>query len=310
YRTFIIETACFSWLSYTLSYQVYFILKMNYELFWSMTVPKAVDQDFGEDAIIPCSFTTPYENYKNDTTAIWKTKSRVIFRCVSKGNLSESGQNCTESTGRYSLHGDPRSNNISLRIKNVLFMDVETYFCRVELSKPRDAYETTTGTILNIRAVPQTLERTPPPTVTWICPENINASLVSVQSSFVRASSSIPANLPNTNYTCQIHGKNRTQHLSIYYRGAQEQQQQIPFPFFLVVTILSAVFFIIFLVTLAVLYKKGKEHPSLTYYNFSKYLVGTDPRKGVLSPPQRAQFNEALIGQTRSCFLNTCNTRL
>ncbi|KAL7839631.1 hypothetical protein SRHO_G00262890 [Serrasalmus rhombeus] len=243
---------------------------------WSMTVPKAVDQDFGEDAIIPCSFTTPYENYKNDTTAIWKTKSRVIFHCVSKGNLSESGQNCTESPGRYSLHGDPRSNNISLRIKNVLFMDVETYFCRVELSKPRDAYETTTGTILNIRAVPQTLESiyiqtlpsgaqvvvcdvkgTPPPAVTWICPENINASLVSVQSSFVRASSTIPANLPNTNYTCQIHGKNRTQHLSIYYRGAQEQQQQIPLMLLIIFVILSGIFLILFV---AVMYKKGGDH--------------------------------------------------
>ncbi|XP_037387430.1 sialic acid-binding Ig-like lectin 15 isoform X2 [Pygocentrus nattereri] len=231
---------------------------------WSMTVPKAVEQNFGEDAIIPCSFTAPYQDYQGNLKAIWRTKSQVIFRCVSKGNPSESGQNCTESNGRYSLSGDPRRNNISLRIKNTLFMDAERYFCRVELNKQGGAYETSTGTILNIRGeqfVACDVKGTPPPTVTWIFPENINASLVSVQSSLSRASSTIPANLPNTNYTCQIHGKNRTQHLSIYFRGAQEQQQQIPFPFFLVVTILSAVFFIIFLVTLAVLYKKGSsEH--------------------------------------------------
>ncbi|KAL6465543.1 hypothetical protein MHYP_G00256760 [Metynnis hypsauchen] len=187
---------------------------------WSMTVPEAVDQNIGEDAIIPCSFTAPYQDYQ------------------------------------------------------------EKYFCRVELSKQGGAYETSTGTILNIRAVPQALESiyiktrpsgeqfvscdvkgTPPPTVTWIFPENMNASLVSVQSGLSRASSSIPANLPNTNYTCQIHGKNRTQHLSIYFRGAQEQQHQIPFPLFLVVTILSGVFLILFVVTLAALYEKGSSEP-------------------------------------------------
>ncbi|KAL7836582.1 hypothetical protein AOLI_G00278660 [Acnodon oligacanthus] len=247
---------------------------------WLMMVPEAVDQNMGEDAIIPCSFTAPYQDYQDNITVIWRTKSQVIFRCLSKGNTSESGQNCSESTERYSLSGNPRRNNISLRIKNVSFMDKDKYFCRVELNKKGDAYETSTGTILNIQALPQALENiyirilpsgeqfvtcdvkgTPPPTVTWIIPENMNASLVSVQSSFDRASSSIPANLPNTNYTCQIHGENGLQYRSIYYRGAQEQQQQIPFPLFLVVTILSGIFFILFVVTLAVLYSKGSAEP-------------------------------------------------
>ncbi|XP_036420326.1 sialic acid-binding Ig-like lectin 15 [Colossoma macropomum] len=247
---------------------------------WSMTVPGAVDQKFGEDAIIPCTFTTPYPDYRHDITAIWQTKWQVIFRCVSKGNLSESGHNCTESTGRYSLSGDPRRHNISLRIKNVLFMDAERYFCRVELSMPGAAYKTSTGTILNIRAVPQTLDSiyirtlpsgeqfvtcdvkgTPPPMVTWIIPENMNASLVSVQSGFAGASSSIPANLPNTNYTCQIHGKNGLQNRSIYFSGAQEQQQQIPLILLIIFVILSGVFFVLFVVTLAVLYKKGSSDP-------------------------------------------------
>ncbi|KAL6465542.1 hypothetical protein MHYP_G00256750 [Metynnis hypsauchen] len=245
---------------------------------WSMMVPEAVDQNIGEDAIIPCSFTAPYQDYQGNITVIWRTKSQVIFRCLSKGNLSESGQNCSESTERYSLSGNPRRNNISLRIKYVSFMDRDKYFCRVELSKEGDAYETSTGTILNIRAVPQALESiyiqtlpsgeqfvacdvkgTPPPAVTWIFPENTNASLVSVQSGFDRASSSIRANLPNTNYTCQIHGENGLQYRSIYYRGVQEQQQQIPFPLFLVITILSGIFFILFVVALAMLYNKGKE---------------------------------------------------
>ncbi|XP_036454871.1 sialic acid-binding Ig-like lectin 15 [Colossoma macropomum] len=247
---------------------------------WSMTVPEAVDQDIGEDAIIPCNFTTPYPDYQGNITVIWRTKSQVIFRCLSKGNLSESGHNCSESTEHYSLSGNPRRNNISLRIKTVSFMDRDKYFCRFELDKKEDAYETTTGTILNIRAVPQTLDSiyiqtlpsgeqfvtcdvkgTPPPTVTWIILGNMNASQVSVQSGFARASSTIPANLPNTNYTCQIHGENGTQHLSIYFSEAQEQQQQIPFPLFLFVTILSGIFFILFLVTLAVLYKKGLAKP-------------------------------------------------
>ncbi|XP_036455020.1 sialic acid-binding Ig-like lectin 15 [Colossoma macropomum] len=265
---------------------------------WSMTVPKAVNQTIGQDAIIPCTFTTPYTDYQNIITVIWRMKCQynglLIFRCVSKGNPSESGQNCIQSTGRYSLSGDPRRNNISLKIKNISFSDAEKYFCRVELSNKQDQYGTVTGTTLNVQ-VTQALERiyiqtlpsgeqfvtcdvkgTPPPTVMWIIPDNANASLVSVQSGFAGASSSIPANLPNTNYTCQIHGKNGTQHLSIYYRGAQEQQQQIPSVLLIAFVILSGVFFILFLVTLAVLYKKGKEqtHHLFTIKRLVHLLTG------------------------------------
>ncbi|XP_036420325.1 uncharacterized protein LOC118803898 [Colossoma macropomum] len=246
----------------------------------------------------------------------------VVSQVAAPGKSeAKGGHNCPESTGRYSLSVDPRRHNILLRIKNVLFMDAERYFCRFELDKQEDAYETSTGTILNIRAVPQTLDSiyirtlpsgeqfvtcdvkgTPPPTVTWIIPENMNASLVSVQSGFAGASSSIPANLPNTNYTCQIHGKNGTQNRSIYFSGAQEQQQQIPVILLIAFVILSGVFFILFVVTLAVLYKKGKEHT----HHLSIVLKD--------SMQQQTMVNWVVSGQPAkseaACWGNKCVARL
>ncbi|KAG9261753.1 sialic acid-binding Ig-like lectin 15 [Astyanax mexicanus] len=244
---------------------------------WSMTVLQAVKQNVGEDAVLPCSFTTPYTSYQN-ITVVWRIKypfeGPIIFNCLSTENPSDNGQNCTESIGHYSLAGKPRSKNISLRIKNVSFSDNTQYFCRFELSKKGDTYETGTGTSLNIQ-IPQTLEsiyiRTlpsgeqfitcdvkgrPPPTVTWIVPEITSSSLVSVQSDWDRASSSIPANQSNINYTCQIHGETGLQDLSIYYQKRSEQEQQIPFTLFIVFVVLSGVFFIS-LIILAVIYKIG-----------------------------------------------------
>ncbi|XP_072521269.1 sialic acid-binding Ig-like lectin 15 [Salminus brasiliensis] len=252
---------------------------------WSITVPEAVNLNVGQDAIIPCSFTTPYENYQGDIKVIWRIrypfKGPIIFQCLSKNKPSESGQNCTESIGRYSLSGNPRSNNIPLRISSVSFLDDKQYFCRVEMSTKGDNYETDTGTRLNIQ-VPQSLESiyirtlpsgeqfvtcevkgTPPPTVTWINPEITSASLVSVQSDWARASSSIPANLTNIDYTCQIHGENGLQRLSIYYQAGKKQEQQIPFTLSIVFVVLSGIFFIIS-VTLAVIYRKGSSEPLAT----------------------------------------------
>ncbi|KAI4871421.1 hypothetical protein NFI96_013047 [Prochilodus magdalenae] len=265
-----------------------------------MTVSDYVNQTFGEDAIIPCTFTTPYTDYQDNITVIWRTKEQIIFRCLSKGSSPESGQNCTQSTGRYSLSGNPRKNNISLRIVRVSFLDGDfVYFCRVELSKKADSYETPNGTRLDIRAVPEALESiyirtlpsgqqfitcdvkgTPPPKVTWTNPENMNSSLVSVQSSLARASSSIPANLPNTNYTCQIQGKNGLQDLSIYYSRAQQQQQQNPyFIFSIVFMILSAVCFTLFVLSLVVLCKKGKEQ---THHFFTVAFKATPLKASIM----------------------------
>uniref|UniRef100_A0A3B1IFA9 Ig-like domain-containing protein n=2 Tax=Astyanax mexicanus TaxID=7994 RepID=A0A3B1IFA9_ASTMX len=245
---------------------------------WSMTVPQAVKQTFGEDAVLPCSFTTPYTSYQN-ITVVWRLKDayngQIIFKCLSTENPSDNGQNCTESIGRYSLAGNPRSKNISLRIKDVSFSEDGQYFCCFELIKKEDTYRTKTGTRLSVQSIPQTLESiyirtlpsgeqfitcdvkgTPPPTVTWIVPEITSSSLVSVQRDGVRASSSIPANQSNINYTCQIHGETGLQDLSIYYQKRSEQEQQIPFTLFVVFVVLSGVFFISSII-LAVIYKIG-----------------------------------------------------
>ncbi|XP_066511616.1 sialic acid-binding Ig-like lectin 15 [Hoplias malabaricus] len=249
---------------------------------WSMTVHEVVSQSIDEDAILPCHFTTPYKDYQDKITVIWRTTTHyhgpIIFQCVSNGNATESEQNCTGSIGRYSLAGNPRQNNASLRIKNISYVDVEKYFCRVELNKKQETYETEKGTSLNIH-VPQSLERIylrtlpsgeqfvtcevkgrPSPKVEWIVPENISDSRVSVHSGFARALSSIPANLPSTNYTCRVHVESGLQHLSFYYSRAQEQQHGIYPTFFIVFVILSGVFLVL-LVLLTMFYKQKLTEP-------------------------------------------------
>ncbi|XP_062874118.1 sialic acid-binding Ig-like lectin 15 [Trichomycterus rosablanca] len=245
---------------------------------WSMTVPEVVTVGFREDAVLPCTFTAPSQ-VQPSVTVIWRHKvykGPEIFRCISKANETEGGQNCSKSLGRYSLYGDPKARNLSLIIKDVSVGDQEKYFCRVELKE--GSYEAPGGTELKIQ-VPQTIEsiyiRTlasgeqvvtcdvkgiPLPNVTWIMPENINASLVSFLSGFFRASSSVPAYLLNTNYTCQIDGRNGLQNQSIYFsKGAAVQEHQISLLLFVaVVTTLTAIFIIIILVIVIMCYKKSK----------------------------------------------------
>ncbi|XP_026852128.2 sialic acid-binding Ig-like lectin 15 isoform X1 [Electrophorus electricus] len=243
---------------------------------WYMTVPDMVTGKLGKDVLLPCNFTPPAQKEQESLTVIWRTKFHytgpVIFSCLSKTDMSETGQNCSKSHGRYSLLGNPRSNNISLRIKDVTFMDEKTYFCRIQLSKS-GSFETLTGTRLNIHVAPELLsiyiqtrasgeqlvtcdvKGSPPPTVMWIMPENISAPSVSVQSTCCSASSSI-AYKPNTNYTCQIHGENGLQHQTIYFQAATEPKGQVSWPLFFTFVTLSGVFCIVSVI-LAVLYIKG-----------------------------------------------------
>uniref|UniRef100_A0A8B9KFU8 Ig-like domain-containing protein n=1 Tax=Astyanax mexicanus TaxID=7994 RepID=A0A8B9KFU8_ASTMX len=119
---------------------------------WSMTIPQAVKQIVGEDAVLPCSFTTPYTSYQN-ITVVWHLKDAYDgAKCLSTENPSDNGQNCTESIGRYSLAGNPRSKNISLRIKDVSFSEDGQYFCCFELIKKEDTYRTKTGTRLSVQS--------------------------------------------------------------------------------------------------------------------------------------------------------------
>lgn len=122
---------------------------------WSMTVPDAVTVEMGETAILPCSFTSPTK-LPAIITVIWRITSdeqrSEIFKCISKASKTESGQNCSESIGRYSLNGDPNTCNFSLIIQKAWFTDEKKYFCRVVLTI--GSYETKSGTRLNIQGNP------------------------------------------------------------------------------------------------------------------------------------------------------------
>lgn len=98
----------------------------------------------------------------------------------------------------------------------------------------------------------------PLPNVTWIMPENINAKLVSFQRGIIRASSSVPAFLLNTNYTCQIDGGNGLQNKSIYHaNGSMVQECQISLSFFVIVVSFLTGISISILVIVVICFKKG-----------------------------------------------------
>ncbi|KAL6465539.1 hypothetical protein MHYP_G00256720 [Metynnis hypsauchen] len=244
---------------------------------WSISVPEAVDGEIEKDVILPCSFTGQHK----DVTVVWRIKHHltgpIIFTCLSKLDPLATEQNCSDSAGRYSISGNRRTQNISLMIKNVRVTDEEKYYCWVKLEGSTDRYENLKGTQLTVK-VPRVLEsiyiRTygsgeqfvtcdvmgrPPPVVTWIEPEKMSSSMISVEASLVRASYSVPVSLHNSRYTCQISDEKEPQQLSLFHHKLPEPKRQdmwIVLPVFMAFLNFFSISFTVSIILIA-LYKNG-----------------------------------------------------
>ncbi|XP_043934105.1 sialic acid-binding Ig-like lectin 15 isoform X2 [Protopterus annectens] len=123
---------------------------------WSMTVPTEVTGVVGKPLILPCSFTHPYKNYNGNITVIWKTDrydGPVIFKCTDY-NETDGCRISVNNGNKYKLDGNPRHNNLSLRILHLGENDTNTYFCRVELTTDSHSkYESKTGTQILIPGI-------------------------------------------------------------------------------------------------------------------------------------------------------------
>ncbi|XP_066473939.1 sialic acid-binding Ig-like lectin 15 [Tiliqua scincoides] len=167
---------------------------------WSMHVPSEVTGEIGKTAALPCTFTHPHKTYDRTLTAIWRVKEpyngTVIFKCVTHGS-SDLCKTTIGSNNRYKLLGNPRQNNLSLQIDNLVWSDSNRYFCRVEFSgDSHDKYESRMGIRLHLIASPRivnisvltrqdhsfyakcTAEGEPLPTLTWTGPPASNMSSV------------------------------------------------------------------------------------------------------------------------------------
>nr|XP_033791152.1 sialic acid-binding Ig-like lectin 15 isoform X2 [Geotrypetes seraphini] len=120
----------------------------------------------------------------------------VIFKCVSH-NSNDLCKTTVSYGNKYKLLGNPRHNNLSIKIDNLTWSDSDRYFCRVELStEHHDMYETRTGTRLHLIAPPKilnitvaydsnrgysavcTAEGEPLPSLVWTVPEHSNYTTI------------------------------------------------------------------------------------------------------------------------------------
>uniref|UniRef100_F7GNV8 Sialic acid binding Ig like lectin 15 n=1 Tax=Callithrix jacchus TaxID=9483 RepID=F7GNV8_CALJA len=159
---------------------------------WSMQVPAEVSAAAGDAAVLPCTFTHPHRHYDGPLTAIWRAGEPYagpqVFRCaVARG--SELCQTALSLHGRFRLLGNPRRNDLSLRVERLALTDDRRYFCRVEFAGDvHDRYESRHGVRLHVTAAPRivnisvlpgqahafralcTAEGEPPPALAWSGP--------------------------------------------------------------------------------------------------------------------------------------------
>ncbi|XP_020726646.2 sialic acid-binding Ig-like lectin 15 [Odocoileus virginianus] len=159
---------------------------------WSMQVPAEVSATAGEAAVLPCTFTHPHRHYDGPLTAIWRAGEPFagpqVFRCAAARG-SELCQTALSLHGRFRLLGNPRRNDLSLRIERLALADNGRYFCRVEFAGDvHDRYESRQGVRLRVTAAPRivnisvlpgpghafhalcTAEGEPSPALTWSGP--------------------------------------------------------------------------------------------------------------------------------------------
>lgn len=121
---------------------------------WSMQVPAEVSATAGEAAVLPCTFTHPHRHYDGPLTAIWRAGEPYagpqVFRCTAERG-SEHCETALSLHGRFRLLGNPRRNDLSLRVERPALADSGRYFCRVEFTGDiHDRYESRHGVWLRV----------------------------------------------------------------------------------------------------------------------------------------------------------------
>lgn len=119
-----------------------------------MQVPAEVSAAAGEAAVLPCTFTHPHRHYDGPLTAIWRAGEAYagpqVFRCAAARG-SELCQTALSLHGRFRLLGNPRRNDLSLRVERLALADDGRYFCRVEFAGDvHDRYESRHGVRLRV----------------------------------------------------------------------------------------------------------------------------------------------------------------
>nr|XP_044999917.1 LOW QUALITY PROTEIN: sialic acid-binding Ig-like lectin 15 [Jaculus jaculus] len=197
---------------------------------WSMQVPAKVSAVAGDAAVLPCTFTHPHRHYDGPLTAIWRAGEPYagpqVFRCAAARG-SELCQTALSLHGRFRLLGNPRRNDLSLRLERAALADRGRYSCRVEFSGDvQDRYESRHGVWLQVTAAPRivnisvlpgpahafralcTAEGEPPPILSWSGPALGNASATAAaaaeqgQGHGYQVTVELPALTHDGRYTC------------------------------------------------------------------------------------------------------------
>ncbi|XP_037020963.1 sialic acid-binding Ig-like lectin 15 [Artibeus jamaicensis] len=194
---------------------------------WSMQVPAEVSAAAGEAAVLPCTFTHPHRHYDGPLTAIWRAGEPYagpqVFRCAAARG-SELCQTALSLHGRFHLLGNPRRNDLSLRVERLALADEGRYFCRVEFAGDiHDRYESRHGVRLRVTAAPRivnisvlpgpahtfralcTAEGEPPPALAWSGPVLDNLSTARQgpgQGHGHQVTAELPALAYDGRYTC------------------------------------------------------------------------------------------------------------
>ncbi|XP_070690859.1 sialic acid binding Ig-like lectin 15, like [Pempheris klunzingeri] len=194
-----------------------------------MKVSPVVSIPRGEDAVLSCSFTHPYQqHYSGKITAKWLARdptSHPFFSCSVKNDSVEEVNECRNAELKYSLQGNLRRGELSLGIRKVHLSDNGSYFCRVELNgwrsniqKETQLYVTAKPQILSLSVVetstgsdgaPQRLqceaEGHPLPTVSWLSASRgpLGEQVQTSQAGPYRLVSSVPY-LEGDVFTCRV----------------------------------------------------------------------------------------------------------
>ncbi|XP_021542004.1 sialic acid-binding Ig-like lectin 15 [Neomonachus schauinslandi] len=208
---------------------------------WSMQVPAEVSAAAGEAAVLPCTFTHPHRHYDGPLTAIWRAGEAYagpqVFRCAAARG-SELCQTALSLHGRFRLLGNPRRNDLSLRVERLALADDGRYFCRVEFAGDvHDRYESRHGVRLRVTAAPRivnlsvlpgpahafralcTAEGEPPPALDWSGPALGNGSAAVPgpgQGHGHQVTAELPALAHDGRYTCTASNSLGRAEASIY----------------------------------------------------------------------------------------------